>query len=130
MCLDARGFFRRVNCSNEHKIFSSCSLSPPPDSPPLRLPFPACLQPGSMLSVPWPTVWPLCLFVCEVRAGWHCASVCGQAVFTSVWPWSLEPGAVRRCILDITQKTAAGPGDRLGRARAAQGCLMNGPQSR
>lgn len=67
-------------------------LSPPPDSPPLSLPCPACLQPSSMLSVPWPTVWSLWLFMCEVRAGWHCASVCGQAVFTSVWPWSLEPG--------------------------------------
>lgn len=92
--------------------FLPCSL-PHPSSPLLSLPFPP------LLPAKFSSVCPLAhsvaswLFMCEVRAGWHCGSMCGQAVFTSVWPWSLEPGAVCRCILDISQKTVAGPGDRL-----------------
>lgn len=132
-------FIRNVNCSNKHKILPSCSLalflSLPPllqPTPPPPLPFPPCLQPSSALSVPWPIVWPPWLFIREVRAGWHCASVCGQAVFTSVWPWSLEPGTWSCAPVhpghhpEDCSKTC---GPTFTQAQTLQDCLMNSLQS-
>lgn len=72
--------------TNKHTNSSFCVL--------LRLQY--CLPSG-------PTPWPP--GVCEVRATWHCAPLpsppsppCGQPVFTSVWPWSLELGTMCLCI--------------------------------
>lgn len=71
---------------------------------PSRAPSPLHYSPTS--SPPGPRCGLPAAFMCEVRARWHAGSVCGQAVFTSVWPRSLEPGAA----LDVSQRTVAAAG--------------------
>lgn len=85
-------------------------MSPPLCSFCISLP---CFQLSSALCVPWtPVRLPGCL--CERWGQAGTEALCAVRLYLHLsgpGAWSLEPGAVCRCILDMSQNTAAGPMD-------------------
>lgn len=85
-------------------------MSPPLCSFCISLP---CFQLSSALCVPWtPVRLPGCL--CERWGQAGTEALCAVRLYLRLsgpGAWSLEPGAVCRYILDMSQNTAAGPMD-------------------